>query len=128
MANDVLPALRKEIKYLAAAFAAAIIIFKIAYYREGLLEIIKAAASVMWLFVLPGYAMTLYWKENLGVLERLFAGTVTAFAISGIASYYLGIAGLKIQYQTILLPAALIMASLLACARPGKAKAPASGD
>ncbi|MBI3037320.1 hypothetical protein HYY73_06265 [Candidatus Woesearchaeota archaeon] len=112
MPNDFLRALRKEAKYLAAAFVIAAIVLKIAFHREDLLGITKAAASVMWLFVLPGYAIMLHWRENLEVIERLFAGTVAAMAINGIASYYLGLAGLKIQNQTILLPAAIIAASL----------------
>ncbi len=112
MPNEFLQALRKEAKYLAAAFVIAIIMLKVAFYREDLLGITKAAASVMWLFVLPGYAIMFHWRENLGVIERLFAGTVAAMAISGIASYYLGISGLRIQNQTILLPAAIIAASL----------------
>ena len=112
MDNELLRALGKEAKYLAAAFVIAVIMLKIAFYREDLLGVTKAAASLMWLFVLPGYAIMLHWRENFGVLERLFAGTVAAMAISGIASYYLGISGLKIQNQTILLPAAVIAASL----------------
>ncbi len=101
-----------ELKTIVIFFVAAVIIMKIAYYKENLPEVIRATASIFWLFALPGYAMTLYWKGRLGLIERLAAGTVAALAIISIASYYLGISGLKIQNQTIILPAAVIAVSL----------------
>ncbi|MBI2140942.1 hypothetical protein HYU16_00810 [Candidatus Woesearchaeota archaeon] len=104
--------LKREAKFAVAAFIAATIIFKIAYYKEGLIEVVKTTASLFWLFVIPGYALTFYWREKLGFVERTVAGTVAAMAVSGVASYYLGLAGLKIQNQTILLPAAVIALSL----------------
>ena len=112
----------KEIKTLAAAFVAAAIIIKIAYYKEGITDAIRTTASLFWLFVIPGYAITFHWKDNLGLVERLAAGTVIAMAIGSIASYYLGIAGLKIQHQTILLPAAIIVISLIICLIPWAGK------
>lgn len=97
---------------MAIFFVVAVIIMKIAYYKEDLQEVIRTTASIFWLFALPGYAMMLCWKEQLGLIERLAAGTVAALAIISIASYYLGISGLKIQNQTIILPAAIIAVSL----------------
>ena len=101
-----------ELKLLAAALVVLTIAFKVAYYQESIWTVAKTAASLFWLFVIPGYAIMLYWKQHLGLIERLAAGTITAIAINSIASYYLGISGLKIQNQTILLPAAIIVASL----------------
>lgn len=112
MADNGLTELKREAGFVAIAFIAATIIFKIAYYKEGLGEVVKTTASLFWLFVIPGYALTLYWREKLGFVERIIAGTVAAMAVSGITSYYLGLAGLKIQNQTILLPAAVIALSL----------------
>lgn len=104
--------LARELKAIAFIFAAAIAVMKIAYYKESLIEVIRTTAALFWLFVIPGYTIMLHWKQHLGLIERLFAGTVAAIAINSIASYYLGIAGLRIQNQTILLPAAVIAASL----------------
>ena len=111
--------LAKELKTIAIFFVATAIIMKIAYYKENLPEIIRTTASIFWLFALPGYAMMLYWKEHLGFIERLAAGTVAALAISSIASYYLGISGLKIQNQTMILPAAIIAISAAIYLRSG---------
>lgn len=107
-----LKGLTQELKLIALAFVVVIVVLKIAYYKEGFFEIIKIAAALFWLFVLPGYGLLLYWKDKLGFLERIAIGTVVAMAISGIAGYYLGLIGLKLQNQTALLPALLIAASL----------------
>lgn len=107
-------ALTKELKWLAAGFAVLVVVLKIAYYRENILTVAKTAAAIYWLLVIPGYAMMLSWKHQLGFLERTFLGTVAAIAITGIASYYLGLAGLKLQSQTIALPLTIISASFAA--------------
>ncbi|HIG98525.1 TPA: hypothetical protein HA231_03835 [Candidatus Woesearchaeota archaeon] len=104
----------KELKILAACFAAFAIALKLAYYREGTLTALKTAAALYWLFVIPGYAMMLHWRNRLGLAERMAMGTVAAIALTGIASYYIGLAGLKLQNQTLILPLAIIAASFLA--------------
>ena len=111
-----------ELKIMAAAFAAVAIIMKISYGSENIFVVAKTTASLFWLFVIPGHAMTLYWKDHLGMIERLAFGTIAAMSITGIFSYYLGLAGLKIQNQTIILPAALIAASLLISLKPWAGK------
>ena len=111
MHSKLIDELRNELKLLAAAFVAVIIILKIAYYKESLLVVVRTAAALFWLFMLPGYAMMLYWREKLGFTERVVAGTVAAMALNGIASYYLGLIGLKLQNQTLILPAAVVIVS-----------------
>ncbi len=111
-----------EVKTLAIAFAAAFAIMKIAYSGESVTVVARTTLSLFWLFVIPGYAMTLYWKEHFGIIERLVAGTVAAMAVTGILSYYMGLMGLKIQNQTIILPAAVILISLTACLKPWAGK------
>ncbi len=102
----------RELKLLAAAFTVFAIAMKIAYYNESIITVAKTSASLFWLYALPGHAAMLHWKNNLGFAERLAAGTVIAMAAGGIASYYLGLIGLKIQNQTLILPAAIIAVSL----------------
>ncbi|MBI2144949.1 hypothetical protein HYU18_01365 [Candidatus Woesearchaeota archaeon] len=102
---------KDELKWLAAGLVLLIALLKIAYYRESIAIAARTAASIYWLLVIPGYAIMLHWKDNIGFLERTAIGTMAAMAITGIASYYLGLAGLKLQNQTLLLPAAIIAAS-----------------
>lgn len=102
----------REAKLLAAAFAIFFIAMKIAYYNESMLIVAKTSASLFWLFALPGHAIMLHWRNSLGFVERLVAGAILAMAASGIVSYYLGLIGLKIQNQALILPAAVIAVSL----------------
>ena len=102
--KGVLAELKNEMLLLLLILAVMVVIVKIAYYREGFISVIRTAASLYWLFVLPGYSLMLYWRKNLGFTERIIMGTVASMALSGLLSYYLGLVGLKIQNQTILLP------------------------
>lgn len=113
--HNELKALRKELPYLAAIFLALALVLKIAYYREGFVEVAKTAFSVYWLFVLPGYAMTFYWRASMHFLERVVVGTIAAMGLIGIISYYLGLMGLKIGGQVFILPLLVAAASFAAC-------------
>jgi hypothetical protein len=108
-----LETIKKEAKFISAAFLVLTIALKIAYYYESIGKVLLVSASIFWLFVLPGYSMLLYWQDRMGLAERMFLGTIAAFALNGLSAYYLGIIGLKIQYQTIILPAAVIAVSII---------------
>ena len=99
----------KELKYIGIVFALVFVGLKIAFYKESLLVVLRTSISLLWLFVLPGYFLMLYWREKLGFLERLIIGIALAAAVTGIVSYYLGLAGLHIRYHHFLLPALLIV-------------------
>ena len=106
--------LKQEAAWLAATFAALLVILYIAYRDESIVVVARTAAAIYWLFVIPGYAIMLHWRSQLGFIERVVVGTVGAMAVVGIASYYLGILGLKLQNQTLMLPAAVILISAFA--------------
>jgi len=101
-------AIKKEMKYICLLFLSAIAIFKIAFFKEDLIVIARVVSSLFWLFVLPGYAIMVYWKENLGFTERVIIGVALSAGIIGILSYYMGLIGLNIRYHAIVLPLALI--------------------
>ena len=100
---------------MIAAFAVVGVVMKIAYSKEGFADVLRVSASLFWLFIMPGYFLTLYWKESLGFLERTVFGSIAAIAVVGITSYYVGLVGLKLQNQTILLPLAIIVFSFATC-------------
>lgn len=102
----------KESKYMGIVFALVFVALKIAFYKESLLVALRTSISLLWLFVLPGYFLMLYWREKLGFFERLIIGIALAAAVIGIASYYLGLAGLHIRYHSFLLPALFIVAGI----------------
>ena len=100
--------IKKELVYLGTLLLIAILIFKISFFRESFLGTLRVVLSLFWLFVLPGYAVMLYWNDKLHFIERFLIGIGVSAAIIGILSYYFGISGLNIKYHTILLPSLLI--------------------
>ena len=112
MKKEIFDLIKKELQYLGILFIAALIIFKIAFFKENMIVLLRNVLSVFWLFVLPGYFMMLYWKEKIGFTERFIIGIVLAAAVIGIASYYLGLVGLDIKFHAVILPLILIAASL----------------
>ena len=102
-----------ELKYIGILFLLALIIFKIAFFKENLVVLLRNVLSLFWLFVLPGYFIMLYWKEKLGFTERFVIGIALSAAIIGIFSYYLGLIGLNIKYHAIVLPLVLILAGIV---------------
>ena len=116
--------LRSEFKSLIGTFVVVAAVLKIAYNNEGMADVLRVSASLFWLFIMPGYFLTLYWKESLGFLERIIMGSIAAIAVVGIISYYLGLVGLKLQNQTILLPLAIIVFSFATCLKSWARKNP----
>ena len=106
--------LKQEAAWLAATFAVFMVILYIAYQDESIAAVAKTAAATYWLFVIPGYAVMFHWRAQLGFIERIVAGTVAAMVVVGVASYYLGLMGLKLQNQTLILPALVIIISAFA--------------
>ena len=112
MKKEIFDLIKKELRYVGILLIATLIIFKIAFFKENIIVLLRNVLSVFWLFVLPGYFMMLYWKEKLGFTERFIIGIVLAAAVIGVASYYLGLVGLDIKFHAVALPLILIAASL----------------
>ena len=100
--------IKKELIYLLILFFIGMAVFKIGFYNENVLNIIKIVSSLFWLFLLPGYFLMLYFEDNLDFIERLIIGIALGFGIMGILSYYIGLLGLNIKYHTVILPITLI--------------------
>jgi len=99
----------KELKWLGMMALLAVIVFKAIFYKESLFMVIKTVLSLLWVFVLPGFAVMQYWAEKIGFLERMVAGVVLSAAAMGVASYYLGLIGVNIRYHGLLLPVAFMV-------------------
>jgi len=98
----------KESKYMGILLLLALVVFKIAFYKENFVGMLKIVLSIFWLFVLPGYFIMLYWKEKLGFIERIVVGILIAAVIMGISSYYISLAGLNLKFHAIVLPLLMI--------------------
>jgi len=103
----------KESKYIGILFLLALVIFKIAFYKENLVVLLRNVLSLFWLFVIPGYFIMLYWKENLEFVERIIIGIGLAAAIIGISSYYISLAGLNTKFHAIVLPLLIIFIGVI---------------
>ncbi len=108
--NQILKSLKEEWKLLIALCAAVAVILQIAYYKENTGQVIRTAATITWLFIMPGYFLTLHWRGPMGFLERIIIGTIAAMALTGLLSYYLGLLSLKTGSQPFLLPPLIIIA------------------
>ena len=117
MKKEIFDSMKKELLYVGLLFLAVLIIFKIAFYNENLIVILRNVLSLFWLFVLPGYFIMLHWSKNLDFTERLIIGTALALGVIGSASYYLGLFGLHIKYHTVVLPTAIILLSFIIMAK-----------
>ncbi len=111
--KEKLTVLRKEGIYLLVALVAGIILFKIIFYNENLINVIKFVLSLFWLFLLPGYSIIFYWEKKLDFLERLIIGTALSIGLEGIFSYYFGLLGLNIKSHAIILPLLIIITAAL---------------
>jgi len=101
--------IKNELIIIGIIFLIIVVGFKILFSKESFGIVIRTVFSIFWLFVLPGYAVMLYWKEKLKFYERFIIGIGVGTALIGLLSYYLGLIGLHIKYHYITLPVALIL-------------------
>ena len=109
--------IKNEAIGLISTAAILVIAMKMIFYRQDFITTTRTALSLFWMLTLPGYALLYYWKEKLGFMERIVAGTAAGAAVTAIASYYLGIAGLHVKYHGIVLPVAMLIASAIVAKR-----------
>lgn len=114
MKKEIFKLIRKESIYIGIMFIAALVIFKIAFYREDLSPLFRVVFSLFWLFLLPGYFAMLYWHEKLDFIERLVIGIALSAGLTGALSYYLGLLGLHIKYHPFILAVVIIIVGLFA--------------
>jgi uncharacterized membrane protein len=93
---------KSEIKMLGIGFVALVIILFVAFSKSTVLEVLRTAFALYWIFVLPGYALSLCSRQ--GFVERLIIGIGVQTAVFGLLSYYFGLAGWHIATHGIVLP------------------------
>ena len=100
--------LKKESLHLCILFAALIVIFKIIYYNESLLSILRVVFTIFYMFILPGFLIMYHWDFDF--LKRLFLGIALSAASVGILSYYIGIIGFRHHW---IVPLLIILFSVI---------------
>ena len=105
--------IKKEFLFIGISFLLILVIFKIVFFKEDLMVLIRIVLSLFWLFVIPGYFTMLYWREKIDFLERFIIGIALATAAMGMLSYYLGLIGLNVKYHTFVLPSIFILFGII---------------
>ncbi len=119
-----------EIKYFAVYCAILLVGFLLVFRKEGVIEIIWFVLKLTYLYILPGYLVGMViqksrYKEvqeeakkeetpdGLTNPEVTLIGIAAVFAITSLASYFLGLAEVHVKYYGFILPPALIAISML---------------
>ncbi len=102
----------QEWQKIVFSFVIVVLILRIIFLNEAFIVLLKAAASVYWVFVLPGIGLT-YLLRDLTFIERFAASVAIGAALVGVSSYYLGLLGVHIKYSAIVVPAIFIAVSAI---------------
>ena len=114
MKKEIFDIIKREILYIGMLFLLGLIAFKIAFFKEDLITVLRTVLSLFWLFALPGYCLMIYWSDKIEFVERFAIGIFLSAAITGVLSYYLGLLGLNIKFHAILFPILISVAGLIA--------------
>ena len=109
--NNINEKMKRESKYLLILMGIIIVIFKIIFYREGLLILAWAVISFFLTFTIPGFILCYLWHEDLDFTERFIVGNMIGLMTIGIISYNISIyTGIHIKHISIIAP--IITASI----------------
>ena len=113
MKKEIFDLIKKEILYFVYLLALFIVLFKIAFYNDSFIIILRSVFSIFWLFIIPGYFGMLYWHDKLDFVQRTLIGSAVAAGLVGTIGYYLGLAGLNLKYHVFILPPLIIIFGVL---------------
>jgi len=94
---------KKELINILIIFTVLFIVFRIVFFKENIIIILRILVSLFFI-MLSGFFMMYYWHNELNFITRLTVGSVLAFALLGVFSYYLGLLGLHVRYHGIFIP------------------------
>ncbi len=95
---------KREGIYVLGCFLVLVAVFKILFFKESLLVVLRTVFSLFWLFVIPGFMLMYYWADKLDFVERLIIGSVMGFAIMSVIGYNLGLIGVRMGIQLFVVP------------------------
>jgi uncharacterized membrane protein len=111
--KHIIDLIKKELKLLIYIFIALVAIFKIVFYKEDILILIRIVFGIYWLFLLPGFLIMYLWKENFTFIERLIFGCTLGIALTGLISYYLSLIEFNIRLHFFIIPLIIITISFV---------------
>ena len=102
----------KELKMLVTTFTLILILLKIIFYNQDFVILARTTWAIFWLFIMPGYFLISIWAKNTSFLERIIISVPISSCVLGITSYYIGLFGLDLKLQSIILPMAFILTGI----------------
>lgn len=100
-----------EWEKLGLSFAISLLVFRIVFFNESSILVVRSAFAAYWVLVLPGIGAT-YLFRGLAFIERLAVSVPISAALIGISSYYLGLLGVHVKYSVISMPVIFISVSM----------------
>ena len=89
--NKKIEVLKEAIPKILILYVSLLIILKIVFFKEEVVNILLIGSSIFYLFFLPGSISLLYLHKRFSFLERFVLGTILTIALTGIISYYLSL-------------------------------------
>ena len=102
--------IKNEFITIVVLFVISIVIFKILFYKESFVVILRTVASIFWMLVLPGFSLMYYWEEKLDFIERFIIGVILSAAIFSVIGYNLAFLGFDIKYHIVVIPVLCLIA------------------
>ena len=102
--KGIMEVLKEDMLRISVAAAVLCVGLMLVFYKESLLVVVRVAFAIIWLFIVPGFAVLYLWYDRLEFTERLIAAVPISAALVGIPSYYLGLLGFPIWYHAFALP------------------------
>ena len=102
--------IKNELKYLLTLVAVILIILKIAFYKETLINVLKFGLTFVYFSLLPGYFVLFNVREHLARDIRFALAFPIGFALYTLIAYYLNIF-INLKY-VIFLPLLIIFISI----------------
>lgn len=103
--------LGKELKILILISFLIVVILKIAFYKESVVNVVKFCSSLIYFSLLPGFFILMNFDQWLTREIRLVLAFPVGFAVYAISGYYLNIF-IKLDY-ILFLPLIIIFISVM---------------
>lgn len=83
--------LKEEFIKFSAVVIGLFIFFKIFYLNESMIIVAKIIAAQTYLFILPGFVIMLYFRDNISFIYRLLIGIGLGYSLNTLITYYINI-------------------------------------
>lgn len=105
----------EDIKKILILFILSTILMRIIFFKESVMNVIIIASSLYYLFIIPGFFILYFWKNELSFLERFIISFALSLSVLGISGYYFGLLGIKLSIFAWIAPITIILISLCLC-------------